>query len=364
MKRLACFLLLLFVFTPCVRAADEDALYSEFDFDALYDAMGEDAKSALGSVEDFNRESISVKGLLSYVLSAAGTLIAPFFGNLSVVLGVLCVSSILRRLSAGFDSENAEKCVGYATVLALSLIVYKQFSDDLSKTKEFLESVQGYYASSVPIMTGMYALGGNTSLAAANGACSTVVLSIASFMCQSVVLPASRLCFALSLAGNDTVKLSPVSKAVSGFVTKLLSVTMGLVASGMLLSTTLAKSADGVGIRVLKFAASSFVPIVGGALSEATATLSESVRILRSSLGIFGIAAILYIILPVIVRVWVSKFSFSLAAGLADMLDCKREGALLKDVSAIYSLSLAALIGISLCLILALTVFVNTAAVR
>ena len=364
MKRFICFIILLFVFAPCVCAADDEGLYDDFDFSALYEAMGKDVGEKLGKVEELNTESISPKGLISYALSALSLLIKPFLGGLSLILAFLCVGALVRRVCSGFTLCSTDRCVSYAVILALSLIVYKEISDDLRAVSELLSSVQGYYASAVPIMTGMYALGGNTALAAANGACSTVVLSVATLICKSIVLPASKLCFALSLASFDTVKLQAVSKAIAGFASKLLAITMGLVCSGMLLTTKLAASADGVGIRVLKFAASSFVPIIGGAMSEATATLTESVRVIRSGFGIFGIAAIVYMILPVILRVWAGKLSLSVAAGFADMLDSKKESAFLKELSSVYMISLSAVIGICLCLILALTIFVNTAAVR
>ncbi len=364
MKKIICILILFFLFAPSVSATDKDNLYSDFDFSDLYGAMGEDAHSALGTVEDFNTDSISPKGLISYVLSALSSCISPFFKDLALLFTFLCAVAFVRKLNFGFSSLQTEKCISYAVILALSLIVYKQINTDFKTVNEFLLNVQGYFASAIPIMTGMYALGGNAALATANGACSTVVLSIASFLCKDFVLPAARLNFALSLARTDTIKLDSVVKTITGFCSKLLAVTMSLVASGMLLTTKLASAADGVGVRVLKFAASSFVPIVGSALSEATATLTESVRVIRSGFGIFGIAAILYIIVPVIVRVWVSKFAFSLAAGFAEILECKKESAFLKDCSAIYSLALSAIFGISMCFILALTIFVNTAAVK
>lgn len=364
MKKLICIFVFLFLLAPSVSAAESDGLYSEFDFSGLYDALEEDTREALGDVDDINAESISPKGLISYVLSALAGCISPFLKELSLLFTFLCAVGFVRKLGAGFSFPQTEKCISYAILLSLSLIVYTQLNTDFKAVNEFLANVRAYYASAVPIMTGMYALGGNTALAAANGALSTVVLSIASFLCKDVVLPASKLNFALSLASNDTVKLTGISKTVTDFCNKFLTITMGLVASGMLLTTKLASSADGIGIRVLKFAASSFVPIVGGALSEATKTLTESVRVIRSGFGIFGIAAIFYMIVPIIARIWVSKFTFSLASGLAQTLDCKRESAFLKDCSAIYSLALSALFGISMCFILALTVFVNTAAVK
>ncbi len=354
---------MLCIFAPSVCAYDE-SLYGEFDFSAIYDAMGDDAHKTLGNVEDLSADTVSAKGLISYVLSALAAIVKPFLGQLGVLLVFLCAAAFVKRCSDGFMLIGTDKAISYAVILALSLLVYKGLSDDLRAVNEFLLNIRSYYASAVPIMTGMYALGGNTAVAAANGTVSTVVLSAVSFMCNDIVIPASRLCFALSLAGIDTAKTASVVKTLTGFCSKLMAVAMSLVASGMLLSVKLASCADGVGLRVLKFAASSFVPIIGGAIGEATATLTESVRVIRSGFGIFGIAAIFYMIVPVLVRVWASRLSLTLSAGLADILECKKEASFLKDCASVYSLSLSALIAISACFVLALTVFVNTAAVR
>ena len=67
-----------------------------------------------------------------------------------------------------------------------------------------------------------------------------------------------------------------------------------------------AASADTLGSRTIKFSLSSFVPVVGGVLSEAYSTVSGCAGLLRSGVGCFGILASLLIVLPPLISsiVW------------------------------------------------------------
>ncbi|MBQ7821942.1 MAG: hypothetical protein IJ391_06655, partial [Clostridia bacterium] len=104
---------------------------------------------------------------------------------------------------------------------------------------------------------------------------------------------------------------------------------------------TLASAADTLGARAVRFAASSFIPIVGSAVSEAVRTVSGSISYIRSAAGGICIVVIIIITLPTFVSLMLTRINLALSASLADMLGCERETKMLKEASSLINFLIA-----------------------
>ena len=102
-----------------------------------------------------------------------------------------------------------------------------------------------------------------------------------------------------------------------------------LLSAAFLLGTqsSLARSADSLGMRWTKFALSSFVPVAGGALSEAWGAMSAGVRFLRGAGGIGGILALTAAAVPAAAPLLLWQWTFGLgrfAAGTLGLTDLEK----------------------------------------
>lgn len=364
MKKAFFVFLFIFLFAFTVSADAKDDILGEFEFSGIYDAIGDEAKAELGTVEDFK---VPTSGsLLTYLSSALFSLIKPMLADVAAVFCYIVIAALIKHTALISGTDGVMKASELALLLALASLCFVNVKADFESVSEFLMQIKAYFVSAIPIMSGMYALGGNVGVAAASGASSSVILSLVEVIAESVIMPSARLCFAMMLAGamSPDINLSPVASFIKNFVSKSLSLVMGLIASGMLLSCKLAAASDSVAVRVMKFSASSFIPIVGGAVSEATATVLSALSLVKSSFGIFGIAAILYILLPIFLKIVLHRLVYLAASSFASGLGCNSEGAFLKDISEIYGIVISAIVSVSICFILSLAVFINTTAVR
>jgi stage III sporulation protein AE len=94
-------------------------------------------------------------------------------------------------------------------------------------------------------------------------------------------------------------------------------------------------AADTLGNRVLRFSVASFVPIVGGSLSEAFSTVRSCLGILRSTMGVFGIGACAAIILPPLLTCVVWNICLSLCHMSAEMFELRSLISLLKAAQSV-----------------------------
>ena len=76
-------------------------------------------------------------------------------------------------------------------------------------------------------------------------------------------------------------------------------------------------SADTLTAKTARFIIGSSVPVAGGVLSEALGTVTASVTLLKSSVGIYGAAACAAILLPLITELLMWRAGAVVNAGVA-----------------------------------------------
>ena len=67
----------------------------------------------------------------------------------------------------------------------------------------------------------------------------------------------------------------------------VLSIVMTIFVSLLTIQNLIGVAADNAGTKAVKFAVSNFIPVVGGALSDAYTTVQSCVKVLKSGVGAF-----------------------------------------------------------------------------
>ena len=99
----------------------------------------------------------------------------------------------------------------------------------------------------------------------------------------------------------------------------------------------------------------SFVPVVGGALSEAFTTAQGCLHLLKTSVGIYGVVVSAVLFLPVIARLIVWYITVNLSSSASQVLGLSKISQFLKAISSALGILLALLFCFMLILIISLT---------
>lgn len=119
---------------------------------------------------------------------------------------------------------------------------------------------------------------------------------------------------------------------------------MSVFVSVLTFQSVITTRADGAGGRALKFAVSSFVPVVGGALGESLASVRGGLKLLKSGSGVFMIFGIAFMFLPVLIRCLLWICSLNISASIGDILGTDSVCKLLRSVSKVVSTITAVLL--------------------
>ena len=77
--------------------------------------------------------------------------------------------------------------------------------------------------------------------------------------------------------------------------------------------------ADILGIRSARFVINSVVPVIGASISEGLVSIQSYSSLIKSSVGIVGIIAVMFVFLPSIIEVAVWRLTVTLCAVVSDV---------------------------------------------
>lgn len=313
-------------------------------------------------------ESVREASGLSSVLSVIGRLTGLAIGeNLSLLAklcGILLLAAVLRALVTGGESAPAlERAVSLCSGLSLAVLIVALQADRFREITAYFDVMQGIGEALIPLMGALYAMGGNVGAAVANHAVLSAFLAILETVCAATVIPVAALCICLALteAVSGNLSLRALGVLIKRTYTWGLSLLMLLLCGVLGIQSTLAKGTDTIALRTVRFAASSFLPVVGGSLSEALRTVSGSVQYLRTVVGTGAILTLLFAFLPIFVSVMLGRITFLLSGVVARLLGCEREERLLGEFASVYGYFLAVIASLFVMTVFALTLFAHCA---
>ena len=349
MKRCLIILILIFLFSFNVSAQD---LYTDqyeiSGAENLYDDLTDSAKNFFDEynitpknpdwVNEITAGNIFTK-IFEFIKSGGA---APIKSGLQI-LGVIV-------LFAGANTFKGLKSYKTAITYVFTLIMSASLLVPLfSLIDSLIGAIKGsstFMLSFIPIYSGILIAGGQTATASGMSflllGAANIVSSIASF----VIVPLMSCYLAIGLVSgvmpeNSGIALGDGIKKVAMWI---LSLTLTLFLGLLSIQTTVNAAADGLGLKTLKFMIGSFVPVAGGALSESLSTLTASLKLLKSSVGIYGVVALTLINIPIILELFLWRVVIFGLSAISELFGIKSGIPLLKSVDSV----LAVLIGVVL----------------
>ncbi len=345
MKRFIAVVILVLLFTLPVRA---DEVYSEqyglSGADELYDALPD-------KTQDFFRENGIDLGDENWVSSLSGENVfrhifdflskgaaAPLKSGAAIISVILVTAAFL---SFGDTRERFTPALLAAT-LGVAAVTAADIWSSVSAASGAIKGCSTFMLSFVPVFASLVALSGGAVTAASMSALLLGAAQAVSSICAFVILPLMGGYLAMSMASgvspliNQSGLVNSVKKVTLWFMSLLTTVFLGILG----IQTAVNSAADNLTLKTAKFILGSCVPVAGTALSESVSTVSASVSLLRSSVGIYGVVALAITVLPIVLELVLWRISLFVCSGVAELFELSKISGLIKAVDAMVSLLL------------------------
>lgn len=320
--------------------------------------FGSDPEGVATAVQDAAKTS----KILAFVRDCLGVSLRELLPLLAQICGVLVLSAVLGALSEHLGGGTGQ-AFSFCSVTVLALLVLRRSVTGVTRLRAWFDTLATLAGSMLPMMGTLYALGGNVRAAAANHGVLSVFLSVAQVLCSRAVLPVAGVCLVLALSDALTGKavLKPLGNLIKRTFTLGISFLMLLLSFLLGLQTTLAAGSDTLALRTVRFAAGSFLPVVGGSVSEAMKTVAGSIGYLRTLAGTGGILVLFLFFLPTFLTVLLTRVVFLLAGALAELLGVKGEERILGELASVYGYFLAVIAAVFTMAVFSLSLFAHCA---
>jgi stage III sporulation protein AE len=320
LKRLFAALFILMALAPVCFAAS-DALEAvareqadELQLGEIEDSLPGDTIDQIGRVED--GKSLN-EGLGSIFESAKNEFTGVAGAAVRTAMKILA-AAILCSLAALFIPEGPPDIVSITGVLTVTMIATSDISSLFSLGSSTLTSLSTFSKAILPPLAAITTAAGRPGTAAAIQLVSVIVSDFLITLMQRYFIPLTYLFLAskaLSCAlKNDMLgKIAGIIKwALSGF----LKLVAGAFTAYLTISGSVAAAGDSLTLKAAKLTLSGGVPIVGGVLSDAAGTVLAGTAVIKNSLGVFGLLAVLSVCILPVVNLSVQHFLFKLLSAV------------------------------------------------
>ncbi|HBJ19313.1 MAG TPA: hypothetical protein DDY70_06230 [Clostridiales bacterium] len=270
-------------------------------------------------------EAVGVRAFFAAVLSAArgsSDDVLSFFFLLMGAALFFAVAGTLRTGIAGSLGEITEAAI----CAVLSVAVFEKLRTVTETTAAGLSEAGRFFGGLFPFLGTVTLAGGGTSLAASQALTMELTLSVLTALTDGVLLPLTGAMFALALLGTVDGAGGSLSGLTDSFRRAflwLLGIVTAVFAASLSLQSVIAAATDSAAMRAAKFAASDLIPIVGGTVSGALSAAASGLFYVKSVVGVSGIAALLFLVLPYLVPLLLLRAAFGIAIGFLSFTGAK-----------------------------------------
>lgn len=367
-----CTIILLILCTLPIRAQTLDQLYREqleaSGGETLLQALPEETRVLLDrlnidSLDAGTFTELDTGSLLSELWGLCKTVATEPLTACGTVLGILLVYAWVDGMRQTLRTEEVSSVFGVICALAACGTVMVPISGQLQRVCEAMESVSVFMLSFVPVYAGVLVTGGQASAALSFQSIVLYAAELLSWVARSLVVPLLSVSLALGLTGSLTpeLKLGRVGTMTGKTATWLLTLGMVLFTGLLSLQTLVAGATDKLSDRALRFSIAHFVPVVGGSISEAFSTIRGCLHLLRSTMGCFGVAATIIIVLPPLLSCVLWNMMLSVGEMASDLFGLQSFSELLKTAHGIMRCLVGVLCVSGLLLTVSLAVITVTA---
>lgn len=361
MKKTAIFLcaLLLFLLIPISSYSmdyseeEYNKTLSSYDLSSFEKELDADTYKMLDElgVLDFSYESITglsfndIVGLLKSLFQKKAEL--PIKSSVTVLIFIL-LSAFLQSLKAESD-DSVNMIYSTATALLVATVVLVKLTSTVSLASMAISVASNFVYAFIPVFCSIVVASGGITTGFSTNTTLLILAQGLSFISSNVFMPIVNCYLALGVTSSlrYELNLDKLLSSLKKIITTCISFVSGVFVSVLSVKTAVAGRADMLGLRSIRFAINSVVPVIGSSISEGLLSIQAYSSLIKSSVGIVGVMAVVLVFLPSIIEVVLWRISLTLCVIVSDVFGDK-------SVSAVLNAFLNTLLLINVILILSM----------
>lgn len=305
----------------------------------------------------WDMSELSFKNLWDRLWGNISARLAAPMRVLSTVFLIILLGTVTKSAVSVSDSIYDMVCVtvSLTVIIPQVIAVYEGVLQTISITGSFILVY-------IPVLSAVSVFCGGFSTA---GVCNMLLLGASEMivkLSESYLMPVIAVTVSLGITGSifPSTSLDSLVNLLKKLVTWGISITMTLFSGFVTLKCTISGKADGAAAKTAKMLVSGFVPIVGGAISDAYSTVKGSFEVIGGTVGAAGIIGIIMLLLPWIIELTVYRAVMWAGSAAADVFSSEAVSKLLKCIDGGLAIAQCVLVCYSVIFILCSAILMKT----
>lgn len=335
-------LIMLFCFSPRALCAENNELYDEqleaSGANELFDVLTRDELELLETLglDEIDFDSVfspslrSVTDLFWQIIRSEYRL--PFE---SLGVAAMCVVALAAVSQFLPDGIKISKVPGFTTGIMTALSVVIPLSSCITRAVSAIALSSNFVTALIPVLAAIITAGGKPSLALTYNSLSFAAAQVVSSLGSTVIRPVIQVIMSLSIIScvSQSADISKILEFAKKTVVFVMSLSATVFVTMLSLKGMLAASADTVAVRGIRFLIGNMIPVVGGAVSDAYLSIVGTLSLVKNTVGVFALAAVAVINLPVIAECIMWVLTLNMLALLGDVFSQNGLSSLFRSVS-------------------------------
>ncbi len=250
-----------------------------------------------------------------------------------VILIVLC--ALLKNLQSSFLKESVGELaffICYIVVVSFLVIGFKETSE---LGVNVIDKMVGFMYATVPIMITLLISGGNVVSGGIFQPILIMAVEISAIVIKNVFIPIVFLSTVLSIINNisDKIHLSKLAELIKKTGTVLIGIILTIFVGIVTIQGSVGSVADGVASKTIKFAIGTFIPVVGGYLSDAADTVIGCSLLIKNAAGVIVLMGIIAVCLIPIMKIAAIVLLYKATCALVEPISEKRITDCINDIA-------------------------------
>lgn len=263
-------------------------------------------------------------GLLELIRDALNSLRPDLKEAVHINVGVLSAVLLVSILETVSSSGNHTAEMTGTVVIAVLLL--SSTGSMIRLAAATVEDISDYGKLLLPVMTTALAAQGGLTSSGALYAGTAFFSSILQSALDSILVPGVFLylafCVGSTVTGEQILKrMGDLLKHLLGWTLKILMI---IFTTYLSLTHAVSGTTDAAALKAAKVSMSTFIPVVGGILSDASEAVLVSAGLMKNAAGVYGILAVLAVFLHPFLQIGLHYLILKLTGGVASVFGTTR----------------------------------------
>lgn len=259
-------------------------------------------------------------GLWNIAQKAVDAVIPDIHGASEIAISI--IASVILISIIQTVSSPLQKSTEMAGITVITWILLSNTNAMIGLAADTIQEISDYGKLLLPVMTTALAAQGGITTSGVIYAGTAFFTSLLQSIMTGVMIPGIYLYVGLGLGNAATGEelLKRTGDLLKGLIGWCLKILLMIFTTYLSLSRAISGTTDAAALKAAKVSLSTFVPVVGSVLSDASETVLVSAGVLKNAAGIYGILAVFALFLHPFLQIGIHYLILKITGAICGIL--------------------------------------------